>query len=80
MAAPSSLNLAPLNRAEYSRTFMRLACHYLESKSIHPVDAAELPSDGLATPGPDASGTSSSPATEADSEELQSLGPERVLP
>jgi hypothetical protein len=59
---------------------MRLACHYLESKSIHPVDAAELPSEGLATPGPDASGASSPPATAADSEELQSLGPEQVQP
>ena len=58
---------------------MRLACHYLESKSIHPVDAAELPTEGLATPGPDASGISSS-ATKEDSEELQILGPERVLP
>ena len=45
--------------AEYSRTFMRLACHYLESKSIHPVDASELPVEGAAANGPVASDASS---------------------
>ena len=34
----------PSAPADYSRTFMRLACHYLESKSIHPIDASEVPS------------------------------------
>ena len=62
--------------AEYSRTFMRLACHYLESKSIHPVDASELPAGSGADSEPATSDASS--ATRTDSDEVQSVGPERV--
>jgi hypothetical protein len=55
---------------------MRLACHYLESKSIHPVDASELPSANGAALEPATLDASS--ATRQDSEEVQSEGPERV--
>ena len=67
----------PCAGAEYSRTFMRLACHYLEAKSIHPIDPSEVPS-GNGAPIEPAISSDASSATRTDSEEVQSVGPERV--
>lgn len=61
--------------AEYSRTFMRIACHYLEGKDIHPVSPSEVQLGAAPT---DASASDASSTTGEDSEEVQSEGPERV--
>jgi hypothetical protein len=61
--------------AEYSRTFMRIACHYLEGKDIHPITPSELRL-GIATA--DASSSDASSTTQEHSEEVQSEGPDRV--
>ena len=42
--------------AEYARTFMRLACAYLEGKSVHPISPVELTAELSESPSsPDAS-------------------------
>lgn len=75
-----------INPAEYSRTFMRLACGYLEGKKVRPVSAAELAvasggsSRGLAVTPADASLRDTPPAEEAEQEEsVQSLTPKGAL-
>ncbi|KAK9917857.1 hypothetical protein WJX75_008970 [Coccomyxa subellipsoidea] len=64
-----------INPAEYSRTFMRIACHYLEGKDIHPVTPGEV-SAGAAPL--DASASDASSTTGEDSEEVRTVGSDQV--
>ncbi|BDA48584.1 Protein phosphatase PTC7 homolog [Coccomyxa sp. Obi] len=64
-----------INPAEYSRTFMRIACHYLEGKDIHPVTPGEVSSGSAPL---DASASDASSTTGEDSEEVRSVGSDRV--
>lgn len=64
-----------LKCAEYSRTFMRIACHYLEGKDIHPVTPGEVSAGSAPL---DASASDASSTTGEDSEEVRSVGSDRV--
>ncbi len=65
----------PLSCAEYSRTFMRIACHYLEGKDIHPVTPGEVSAGSAPL---DASASDASSTTGEDSEEVRTVGSDRV--
>ena len=61
--------------AEYSRTFMRIACHYFEGKTIHPVTPSEIKEDSSSLVATD-SDASSSIGTQ--SEGVQVEDPQKV--
>ena len=61
--------------AEYSRTFMRIACHYFEGKTIHPVTPGEIKEDSSSLRATD-SDASSSAGTESDG--MQAEDPQKV--
>ena len=61
--------------AEYSRTFMRIACHYFEGKTIHPVTPSEIKEDSSSLVATD-SDASSSAGTDSDG--MQAEDPQKV--